>query len=107
MGQLRRSEVIHMPVYVYRIVRPAGEPEQTFEVRQSMKEPPLTTHPETGEPVERVICAPAISSSKMGNAALSGAGFTKYTKRSDGTYEREAGTGGPKHVDPRKLSGLG
>ena len=101
-----------MPLYVYRIVRPAGrrpadEGEETFEVRQSMQDPPLTKHPETGEPVERVICAPAIASSKMGNAALSGQGFTKYTKRSDGTYEREAGTAGQKHVDPRKLSGLG
>ena len=101
-----------MPLYVYRIVRPAksrpagaGE-EETFEVRQSIHDPPLTKHPETGEPVERVICAPAIASSKMGNAALSGAGFTKYTKRSDGTYEREAGSAGPKHVNPRKLAGL-
>src|SRR3954468_10814818 len=99
-----------MPIYVYRVARPAGsrratDPERTFEVRQSIHDPPLTKHPETGEPVERVICAPAIASSRMGNAALSAAGFTKYTKRSDGTYEREAGSGGPKHVDPQKLNG--
>ena len=85
-----------MPVYVYRAV---GS-EETFEVRQSMHEAPLTTHPETGEPVERVICAPNIAVGKLGNASLSSAGFTKYTKRSDGTYEREAGSAGPKHVDP-------
>ena len=99
-----------MPLYVYRFVRtarPAGaeDVEETFEVRQSMKDPALTHHPETGEPVERVICAPNISSSKMGNANLTANGFTKYTKRSDGTYEREAGSGGPKHIDPEKFRG--
>ena len=99
-----------MPLYVYRIVREGkadeADAEETFEVRQSMKDPPLTHHPETGEAVERVICAPNISSSKMGNANLTANGFTKYTKRSDGTYEREAGSGGPKHVDPQKFKSL-
>jgi predicted nucleic acid-binding Zn ribbon protein len=105
-----------MPLYVYRVIRPksgtdrrdasAAAQEETFEVRQSIHDPALTKHPETGEPVERVICAPAIASSKMGNAALSSAGFTKYSRRSDGTYEREAGSGGPKHVDPQKFKGM-
>jgi hypothetical protein len=104
-----------MPVYVYRIIRPKSgaarrggascAAEETFEVRQSIHDAPLTKHPETGEPVERVICAPAIASSKQGNAALSSAGFTKYKRMSDGTYERQAGSGGPKHVDPQKLKG--
>ena len=102
-----------MPLYVYRIIRStpggrrdgdAARAEETFEVRQSIHDPPLTKHPETGEPVERVICAPAIASSKLGNAELGAAGFTKYKRRSDGTYEREAGRAGPKHVDPRKWS---
>jgi hypothetical protein len=104
-----------MPLYVYRVIRPksaAGRgggsegQEETFEVRQSIHAPALTKHPETGEPVERVICAPAIASSKLGNAALSSAGFTKYSRRSDGTYEREAGSSGPKHVDPQKFKGM-
>ena len=100
-----------MPLYVYRIVRPttAGQAdanEQTFEVRQSIHDAPLTKHPETGEPVERVICAPNISVGKLGNAALNSAGFTKYSRRSDGTYEREAGSAGPKHVDPQKFKGM-
>jgi predicted nucleic acid-binding Zn ribbon protein len=95
-----------MPLYVYRVIRasPAkAAQDETFEIRQSIHDPPLTRHPETGEPVERVICAPAIASGKLGNAALSSAGFTKYTKRSDGTYQREAGTAGPKHVDPEQF----
>jgi predicted nucleic acid-binding Zn ribbon protein len=96
-----------MPTYVYRVIasKTAGvraEQERTFEVVQSMSDPPLTRHPETGEPVERVICPPNIATGKLGNASLASAGFTKYTKTSDGTYEKQAGAG-PKRLDPRKM----
>jgi predicted nucleic acid-binding Zn ribbon protein len=94
-----------MPTYVYRVVRPAGTAggaaEETFEVQQSMKDPPLTRHPQTGEPVERVICAPRIGKGAQSNRELGAAGFTKYKKTSDGKYERQAGTGGPRLIDPR------
>lgn len=40
-----------MPTYVYR----GRESGSTFEVQQRITEPALTHHPETGEPVERVI----------------------------------------------------
>jgi len=94
-----------MPVYVYRIVRPksasTNEAEATFEVTQSMQDPPLTHHPETGQPVERVLTAPHIAAGRTGNAQIANAGFTKYKRMSDGTYQRQAGSGGPKHVDPR------
>lgn len=45
-----------MAVYVYETV-PAqeGEPVRTYEIRQSMKDAALTNHPETGEPIRRVI----------------------------------------------------
>ena len=45
-----------MPVYVYETI-PQSDAEQaeTFELRQSMSEPGLTTHPETGAPVRRVL----------------------------------------------------
>ena len=94
-----------MPVYVYRIVRDSADsrPEEQFEVRQSMNDPPLTQHPETGEPVERVLLPPNIASSKLGNASLTGAGFTKYVKTSDGSYERQAGTSGPSVINPNDL----
>lgn len=50
-----------MPTYVYRIKSlPDTDPGAFFEIRQSMSEPALEAHPETGEPVERVICAPAL-----------------------------------------------
>ena len=43
-----------MPTYVYETTNPKT-PVRRFEVRQSMKDAPLTTDPETGEPVRRVI----------------------------------------------------
>jgi len=47
-----------MPIYVYETLPTAAEaaPER-FEVRQSMAEPPLTQHPESGVPVRRILSA--------------------------------------------------
>jgi putative FmdB family regulatory protein len=44
-----------MPIYEYR--RPDGT---TFEIQQSFSDNALTTDPETGVPVERVLHAPAV-----------------------------------------------
>jgi putative FmdB family regulatory protein len=44
-----------MPIYEYR--RPDGT---TFEIQQSFSDEALTTDPETGVPVERVLHAPAV-----------------------------------------------
>jgi len=47
-----------MPTYIYETIpkRPGARTRQ-FECQQSMKDPPLTHDPETGEPVRRVIGA--------------------------------------------------
>jgi predicted nucleic acid-binding Zn ribbon protein len=44
-----------MPTYVYETIPREGIETLRFELKQSMLEPPLTTHPETGEPVRRVV----------------------------------------------------
>lgn len=45
-----------MTTYVYETIpEKAGAAPRRFEVRQSMNDAPLTRHPETGEPVRRVI----------------------------------------------------
>ena len=45
-----------MATYVYETIPGrAGDAPRRFEVVQSMKEAPLTRHPDTGEPVRRVI----------------------------------------------------
>jgi predicted nucleic acid-binding Zn ribbon protein len=45
-----------MPTYIYETVpKKKGAKPKRFEVKQSMKDAALTQHPETGEPVRRVI----------------------------------------------------
>ena len=45
-----------MATYVYETIpRRPNELPMRFEVTQSMKDAPLTRHPDTGEPVRRVI----------------------------------------------------
>ncbi len=45
-----------MAIYVYETIPShEGELVRTFEIRQSMKEDALEVHPETGEPIRRVI----------------------------------------------------
>jgi hypothetical protein len=45
-----------MATYVYETIpRGPGETPRRFEVVQSMKDAPLDQHPDTGEPVRRVI----------------------------------------------------
>jgi len=98
-----------MPTYVYETVTNDPEQRAIFEVVQSMQDDPLTEHPETGEPVRRVIQAPHIggkwstygkSSDGASDSKLRDLGFTKYVKTSGGTYEKTVGEG-PKGLDPR------
>jgi hypothetical protein len=45
-----------MATYVYETIpRQSGEAPKRFEIVQSMKDAPLERHPDTGEPVRRVI----------------------------------------------------
>lgn len=97
-----------MPTYVYEVILEDGEEGQLFEVVQSMSDPPLTEHPETGQPVRRVIQPPHLpqkytsshEKSKMSNKNLDRLGFTKYEKTADGEYTRMAGKDGPEKLNP-------
>ena len=45
-----------MTTYVYETIPTAeGEAPEVFELKQSMSEPALTSHPTTGQPIRRVI----------------------------------------------------
>lgn len=93
-----------MPTYVYQVVRADGSLDEatTFEVVQSMRDEPLSVHPETGKPVRRVILAPNVAGDhtesamkkKLGDSNMERLGFTKYVKKDSGGYERAYG-GGP------------
>lgn len=65
-----------MPTYLYEVI-PESETEmpRRFEVRQSMKDAPLTTDPETGRPVRRVI---------LGGTGLMGGGSASASTRTSG-----------------------
>jgi predicted nucleic acid-binding Zn ribbon protein len=91
-----------MPTYVYETVRPDGNPGERFEVIQKMTDEPLSTHPETGEPVRRVFLpfgiAGPVSPWKTDRALnddrkLERLGFTKYVKSADGRYDKVVGQG--------------
>ncbi len=45
-----------MTTYVYETIpSKAGEKPRYFEIKQNMNAKPLTKHPETGEPIRRVV----------------------------------------------------
>ena len=91
-----------MPLYVYEVVTPDGSPGATFEMLQPMRAAPLTVHPDTGEPVRRVIGvpnAPTAWTDSQGKTVTSDKnlerlGFTKYVKGDSGKYQKRFG-GGP------------
>ncbi len=91
-----------MPLYDYEVITDDGSPGEQFEVFQRMADPPLAKHPQTGQPIRRVLSAPAVggkwSESAMAKSVgddkkLDRLGFTKYVKSGDGTYEKRAGKG--------------
>ncbi|VTR97872.1 FmdB family zinc ribbon protein [Tuwongella immobilis] len=90
-----------MPMYVYAVILPDGTDGDTFEVLQSISEPPLTEHPETGQPVRRVITAPNApkawtdthAKANLSDKNLERLGFTKYKRAGGGNYEKTAGSG--------------
>ena len=87
-----------MPTYTYQVLTD-NDSGEIFEVFHPMSDPPLTKHPETGVPVERIPSVPNINTQwnekggKLSNKNLDRLGFTKYEKAGDGVYEKKAGEG--------------
>jgi putative FmdB family regulatory protein len=117
-----------MPIYEYR--RPDGS---TFEIVQSFSDDPLTSDPDTGVPVARVLHAPAVhfkgkgfyntdygtrkrqretaaaSSSEDGSpkkdSSADGASKTSEGKSSDGAVKGEKSSSeGAKHKDAKPVA---
>ncbi len=65
-----------MTTYVYETIpQKAGEKPRYFEIKQNMQDQPLTRHPETGEPIRRVVLGGfGLLSSKGRKDAGSGCG---------------------------------
>ena len=84
-----------MPIYEYKVREGrdgCGHCRESFTVEQKIKDAALTTCPQCGAPVERLIFAPGIASSK-GNAELKNLGFTKLVRRDQGVYENVTRSG--------------
>jgi predicted nucleic acid-binding Zn ribbon protein len=74
-----------MATYVYETIpQIEGEKPKRFEVKQSMKDAALTRHPDTGEPVRRVI---------TGGAGLMGMSASVSTSSSSGGGSCGSGCG--------------
>ncbi len=89
-----------MPLYEYAVKNPDGSHGEPFEVLQRLGEKPLKKHPETGEPVERLISAASVPrppaeriKGDISNKSLEKQGFTKYQKTETGRYEKILGDG--------------
>lgn len=89
-----------MPIYEYVVINEDGSHGEVFEVMQRIGEPALTTHPESGKPVERLISAASVPrpvggpiKGDISNKNLEKLGFTKYQKTKTGQYEKVLGDG--------------
>jgi len=92
-----------MPMYEYVVINGDGSEGERFEVIESIHAPPLTKHPQTGQPVRRVISRPAPpkviggrhdAKPELSDRRLEQLGFTKYKKTGPGRkYEKVVGYG--------------
>lgn len=73
-----------MPLYVYKNLS-TGE---TFEIEQSMADDALTAHPETGDPVKRIIQPVGI--------AFKGSGFYVNDSRKGSSSKKSSDSGAAK-----------
>jgi len=91
-----------MPTYVYAVIKPDGSDGEPFEVFQRISDEPLTKHPETGEPVRRLVVAPQVQTQtdkgRFSKKNLDRLGFTRYERKGSGYYERTAGNQGPDSI---------
>ena len=93
-----------MPIYEYVVINEDGSEGEQFELMESIHAPALTKHPQTGQPVRRVISRPAPpkviggrhdAKPELSDRRLEQLGFTKY-KKTGGPgrkYEKIVGDG--------------
>ncbi len=86
-----------MPTYVYAIVKPDGTEGEAFEVFQRLSDPTLTHHPQTGEPVRKLIVTPQVQTGsdkqRFSKNNLERLGFSRFERKGSGYFEKTAGTG--------------
>ena len=87
-----------MPTYVYQAAGASarcGTCTDGFETFQKMSDATLTTCPQCGSAIQRIIQPTNINTKivggKISDAAIKSAGFTKLTKDSDGKLRKQFG----------------
>ena len=101
-----------MPIYIYQVIEADGSEGPIFEIEQSMKDPVLQEHPETGKQVKRVYQPPNLAykhtpgrvKNLTADENVEKAGFTKYVKdKVTGRYHKTAGKNrqAPDILDPK------
>jgi putative FmdB family regulatory protein len=75
-----------MPVYEYEHTDQFCSLGKAFDVTQSVHDAPLTSCPQCGRPVRKLISLSNISTPKT-NTELRDQGFTKLVRRDKGIYE--------------------
>ena len=94
------------PVYAYRVIDKIGGGE-IFEVEQELGATPISEHPLTGKPVERILDAPNLSLKHseinerrtLSPDNLQKTGFSRYERDSrTGVYQKTAGEKGPQEI---------
>ena len=91
-----------MPIYEYEhndgACGVAGQP-NLFDRLETFSATPLAECPQCGAAVHRVLSVPSRPSRDiLSSSNLTEKGFTQYTKRDKGVYERTAGTEGPSQL---------
>ena len=81
-----RPEVYVMPVYEYEHSDQFCSLGKSFDVTQSVHDAILTSCPQCGKPVRKLISLSHINTPKT-NSELRDQGFTKLVRRDDGVYE--------------------
>ncbi len=100
-----------MPVYAYEVLDDKGRVVEIFEAEQSPGDPPLETHPVTGERMRRQFTAPGLNTryadwdGKLEAGSLTRAGFTRYERdKTTGRYFKSNVGRGPDELDPGRSS---
>lgn len=94
-----------MPIYHYAHDDEPNGCVPRFEVVQSMSDDALTTCPQCGAPVHRVLTGFSVGRSTrdmLSPSNLASKGFTQYRRSGDGIYEKTAGVG-PQTIDRDSL----
>lgn len=89
-----------MPIYEYEHTEDCCALGRVFEVRQSIKDDPLSRCPECSAPVRKLLSLTNIATPRT-NSELRDLGFTKLVRRDDGVYENVTARHGENRVMER------